>query len=174
LQVKLTLKYRFLRVNNMLKIFKYYTIIGLTLAPFIYFNNAWQYRENIAGGIGGALGGAFYWPSYFFSIEPRLDGESVDSFEKSIMALIDYRNDKLFTGKRSPTHARMVVTAIGNCLAVEGKKNNTSFIYDQMFSDDKDLRIEKIRATVIQKMDGYDFSDIIDAGAKCGEEYQSL
>ena len=68
----------------------------------------------------------------------------------------------------------MVVTAIGNCLAVEGKKNNTSFIYDQMFSDDKDLEIEKIRATVIQKMDGYDFSDIIDAGVKCGEEYQSL
>lgn len=158
----------------MLKFLVYYTIIGLIISPFIYFNNSYQYRENLAGGIGSALGGAFYWPSYLFSIEPTLDGESVETFEKSIMEVIDYRNDKLFTGKRSPTHARMVVTAIGNCLAVEGKKNNTSFIYDQMFSDDKDLGIEKIRATIIQKMDGYDFSDIIDAGSKCGEEYQSL
>jgi hypothetical protein len=77
----------------MLKFFSFYTIVGLILTPFIYFNNAMQYREEIHTGIGGALGGAFYWPSYFFSIEPTLDGASVDSFENSIMAVIDYRND---------------------------------------------------------------------------------
>lgn len=158
----------------MLKFFIYYTIIGLIISPFIYFNNSYQYRENLAIGIGSALGGAFYWPSYLLSVEPTLDGESVTSFEKSIMEIINYRNDKLFTGKRSSAHSRMIATAIGNCLAVEGKKNNISFTYDQMFSDDKDIGIEKSRATILQKMDGYDFSDIIDAGAQCGKEYQSL
>ena len=158
----------------MLKIFKYYTIIGLILTPFIYFNNAWQYRENMARGIGGALGGAFYWPSYFFSIEPTLDGESVNSFEKSIMAIIDYRNDKLFTGKRSQSHANMVTNAIGNCLAVEGKKNNNSFVYDQLFSEDENPEIKNVRYIIMKEMDGYDFSEIIDAGAKCGEVYQKL
>jgi hypothetical protein len=158
----------------MFKFFIYYTGIGLILAPFVYFNNAYQYREDIAGGIGYALGGAFYWPSYLFSVEPTLNSDSVDSFEKSIATIIDYRNNKLFSGNIRQSHSNMVVTAIGNCLALEGKKNNSTFIYDQLLSDDENPEIKKVRSAIMEQMDGYDFADIINAGVKCGKEYHNL
>jgi hypothetical protein len=159
------------------QLFALYTIIGLILTPFIYSNNAQGYRseKSSAYGWGKALGGAFYWPSYLFSIEPEADGESLESFEKSIIDIVNYRNDKLFTGARSSTHGYMVFKAISSCMGLEyiGKEDISS-LYEKIVAGniiDK-TEAERIAKITMEKMDGYDFSDIIEAGAECEEELQ--
>lgn len=158
----------------MKQLFTIYTIIGLLCAPFIYFNNAEGYRlaNSETYNWGRALGGAFYWPSYVFSIEPEVDGESLDSFQKSIINIINYRNNKLFTGKRSDAHNHMIFNAIGNCLVLEGaEKHHISSPYEEIFSEDtKDKEIERIKSSVMKKMDGNDFADIVADGAECEKD----
>ena len=157
----------------MKQLFAIYTIIGLLCVPFIYLNNAEGYRPapSKAYQWGRALGQALYWPSYVFSIEPEADSESVDSFQKSIIDIVAYRNDKLFTGKRSDSHGYMVFTALGNCLALEGAdKNHILSLYQELFDGNtKGKEIERIRSTVMEKIDGYDFADIVEVGEECGE-----
>lgn len=161
----------------MKQLFALYTIIGLILTPFIYSNNAQGYRseKSSAYGWGKALGGAFYWPSYLFSIEPEADGESLELFEKSIIDIVNYRNDKLFTGQRNSQHGYMVFTAISNCMGLEyvGKESIPS-LYEKIVSGnmiDK-AEAERIAKINMEKMDGYDFADIIETGAECEEELQ--
>lgn len=158
----------------MKKLFAIYTIIGILCIPFIYYNNAEGYRPapSNARQWGSAMGGAFYWPSYIFSIEPEVDSESLESFQKSIIDIINYRNDKLFTGKRSDSYGDMIFTAIGNCLALEGaNKENILSLYKNIFTENiRDKEIERIRSAVMEKMDGYDFSDIVETGAECGND----
>lgn len=157
----------------MKQLFAIYTIIGIILAPFIYQNNAEGYRPagSSAYQWGKALGGALYWPSYLFSIEPKVDSKSLESFQNSIIDMVNYRNDKLFTGKRSDSHASMIFTAIGNCLAREGAdKSHILSLYNEIFAGDtKGKEIERIRTSVMKKMDGYDFADIVKTGAECGD-----
>lgn len=157
----------------MKKLFAVYTIIGLLCVPFIYFNNAEGYKPapNKLYQWGRALGQGLYWPSYVFSIEPEVDSESVDSFQRSIIDIVAYRNDKLFTGKRSGNHEYMVIMAIGNCLALEGaNKNSILNLYQELFEGNaKGKEVGRIRSAVMEKMDGYDFADIVEAGEECGE-----
>lgn len=121
--------------------------------------------------MGYALGGAFYWPSYVFSIEPEVDGKSLESFQNSIIDIVDYRNEKLFTGKRSNSHGQMILVALGSCLVADGVNKDVLSVYDYVFSKNvTDKEIERIRYSIMKKMDGYDFADIVKAGDKCREE----
>ncbi len=155
-----------------------YIAIGVFFSPFIYSNNAYSYKpESTAKKIGYSLGNSFYWPSYLFSIEPEVDSESIDSFQKSIIDMIKWRGDKLYTGGRSNLNGEMVFLSISNCLAVEGlKDNNIASLYSKVFTEnlESNQEIEKMRDDVMSKMDGYDFSDIIEAGAECNEELSKL
>lgn len=160
----------------MKKLFAIYTIIGLLCVPFIFFNNAEGYRPAPSKIYqwSKATGGALYWPSYVFSIEPEVDSESVDSFQNSIIDIVNYRNDKFFTGKRNDSHGYMIFTAISDCLALEGAdKDHILSLYKDIFSGNtNDKEIERIRSAVMKKMDGYDFADIVEAGAECGEDLE--
>ncbi|HRJ94989.1 hypothetical protein [uncultured Thiothrix sp.] len=162
----------------MRQIFIIYTIIGLMLTPFIYSNNAQSYRpESTASKIGSSLGNAFYWPSYLFSIEPEVNSESVDTFQSSILNILKWRADKLFTGARSNTNGEMVFMAISNCLAAEGlKDDNTTSLYDKVFTGKllENQNIEKMRSALMEKMNGFDFADIISAGVECDEKLARL
>lgn len=151
----------------MKQLFVIYTIVGLILTPFIYSNNAAGYRDgSTARNWGAALGGALYWPSYLFSIEPEIDSASIDSFQKSIIDIVEYRNNKLFTGSRSRSHGDMVFGAIDSCLAIELANTN----YKEIFSANTESKeIDRIRSAIMNKMDGDDFADIIKAGEKCRE-----
>ena len=151
----------------MKQLFAIYTIVGLILTPFIYSNNATGYRDgSTAYNWGKALGGALYWPSYLFSIEPEVDSASTDSFQKSIIDIIEYRNNKLFTGSRNRSHGDMVFGAIDSCLAIELANTN----YKEIFSENTESKeIDRIRSAIMNKMDGDDFADIIKAGEKCRE-----
>lgn len=159
--------------RNVKQLFALYTIIGIILTPLIYSNNAEGYRpaNSSAYQWGKALGGAIYWPSYLFSIEPEVDSESLESFQKSVIDIVNYRNDKLFTGKRSDNNASMIFASISNCLALEGAdKKNILSLYNEIFTENtKSKEIERIRSSVMQKMDGYDFADIVETGAECGD-----
>lgn len=155
----------------MKKLIVAYLAIGAILTPFIYSNNANAYRPGTAGTkVGLAMAGGLYWPPYLFSVEPEVDGESFASFNKSLVDIVNFRNDKLFTGTRTAEHGNMVMKAIGNCAALEGAGS----LHDayNMIADDSlnDEGIEKIRSTLMEKMDGYDFSEIIKYGEECGED----
>ena len=103
----------------MKQIIALYIAIGVLLSPFIYSNNAYSYKpEGTAKKIGYSLGNSFYWPSYLFSIEPEVDSQSVDSFQKSIIDMIKWRAEKLYTGGRSNLDGEMVFLSISNCLAI--------------------------------------------------------
>jgi len=156
---------------KMKKLIGIYLLIGVILTPLIYSNNAQGYRAGVSDSYrwGQALGGSFYWPSYLFSIEPEVNSNSLETFEKSIIDIIKYRNDKLFTGQRSNSHALMVLSSIGNCLISEGAiSNNQDSIYKEIFNPKRnDKQTEEIRNKVMNMMNGYDFSDIVEEGAKC-------
>ncbi len=158
----------------MKKIFIVYTIIGLILTPFIYANNAQEYRfGDSPSKWGQALGGAFWWPSYLFSIEPEVDGESLDSFNKSLVDIVKYRNEKMFTGKRSNEHAFLVIQAMGACMGLDHVGNEgIAGLYESVFSgkmldEAESLRLQKL---IMKKMDGLDFSGIVKEGEECKEE----
>ena len=161
----------------MKKIFAIYTLIGILCVPFIYSNNAEGYRSGSSSlKWGHAIGHAFYWPSYIFSIEPEVDSDSLDSFQESLLQILKYRNDKLFTGKRSSEHGYLVLTSIGNCLAIEGAgKENIPSLYDKIFKNNINNRsLNDIRQKIMEKFDGYDFSDIVSEGDDCKEELEEL
>jgi hypothetical protein len=161
----------------MKKIFAIYTLIGIFCVPFIYSNNAEGYRSGSSSlQWGHSIGGAFYWPSYIFSIEPEVNSDSLDSFQESLLEILKYRNDKLFTGQRSSEHGYLVLTSIGNCLAVEGAgKENIPSLYEKIFTDNKDNRsLNGIKQKIMEKFDGYDFADIVSEGGDCKEELEEL
>ena len=148
-----------------------YAVLGLIFTPLIYSNNANEYRSGTTGmKIGLALAGGLYWPSYLFSLEPEVDGKSFENFEASLLNIVEYRNDKLFTGTRTPEHGKMVLTAIGSCAALEGA-GNFEDAYKMVFtkevsSDD----VKRIRAALMNRMDGHDFLDVVKEGRKCQDE----
>lgn len=150
-----------------------YILIVLIFTPFIYFNNAEEHRGGRSPW-GSALGHSFYWPSYLFSIEPVVDGTTTATFQSSIIEMIKYRNDKLFTGQRSSSHGLMIQRSIGNCMVQAGiDKNNVLDLYKKLLNGDKqEDEIERISLAVIEKMDGYDFADIVEAGVECSETLQ--
>lgn len=148
-----------------------YLIIGLLFTPFIYSNNAEDYRPGTAGTrAGSAIAGGIYWPSYLFSIEPEVDSSSFTSFQKSLTKMVEWRNDKLFTGTRTQQHGMMVMDAVGSCAALEGA-GDIKNAYTMMLSADlKGEKIEKIRANLMKRMDGYDFLALVKEGDKCKQE----
>lgn len=161
----------------MKKIFAIYILIGILCVPFIYSNNAEKYRSGSSSlQWGHAIGRSFYWPSYIFSIEPEVDSNSLNSFQESIIKIVEYRNEKFFTGRRNPKHGYLVLTSIGNCLAVEGAgKSNISLLYEKIFTNNKDnINLNDIRQKIMEKFDGYDFADIVSEGETCKEELEVL
>lgn len=77
-----------------------YLLVGVLFVPWVYWNNANGYRPaGTAAGIGAAMTGSlFFWPSYLFSIEPEIDGDSREEFAESFERVLTYRNTKLFAG----------------------------------------------------------------------------
>lgn len=150
-----------------------YLLVGLVFTPFIYFNNAEEYRGGRSPW-GSALGHSFYWPSYLFSVEPVVDGTTATTFQSSIIEMIKYRNDKLFTGQRNKAHGLMVQKSIGNCMVQAGiDKNNVLDLYKKLLNgDEQEKEIERLSLSVIKQMDGYDFADIIEAGFECRDELE--
>ncbi len=155
----------------MTKIFVIYITIGLFLSPLIYSNNAEEYRDTRSTGYGWgkAIGSSLYWPSYLFSIEPEVNGDSLESFQKSIIEILNYRKHKLFTGNRSQEDGAMIIRAIGNCLALEGLgSKDLPLLYERTFVEGKSSKeLDRIRNNIMKKMDGHDFSEVIEEGAKC-------
>ena len=67
-----------------------YLLVGLLCVPFVYSNNANGYRsDGTARNVGQALsGGLLFWPSYVFSFEPEIDGDSVEDFGNSFRDML--------------------------------------------------------------------------------------
>ncbi len=84
----------------MKELFVIYTVIGLILVPFIHSNNSMEHRlyRGNSNQWAESFGHAFWWPSYLFSIEPEIDGDSEEAFGKSFSEIVKYRNEKLYTG----------------------------------------------------------------------------
>lgn len=105
-----------------------------------------------------------------FSVEPEVDGETFASFNNSLVDIVNFRNEKLFTGPRTPEHGAMVMEAIGNCATLEGGGNLQDAYKMIMDSDLNDKKIQEIRSSLMEKMDGNDFSDIIEDGEECRKD----
>ncbi len=152
------------------KIIAIYLFIGVLCSPLIYSNCALSYIPiSNASKYGMAFGSSFYWPSYIFSIEPEVNGESIESFEKSVIDIVLYRQDKLYSDNRYAS--TMLFNAIGYCLVDSGLKQSNDFyslfkdIFKNNINASKDL--EKIRDKVINMFDGSDYADIVELGDSC-------
>ncbi len=155
----------------MKKMFAWYIVIGLMFSPLIYSNNAQKYREGTSAyRWGQAMGQSFYWPSYLFSIEPVVDGSSVESFNISIGNILKYRDEKLFTGKRTNTHAFLILKSINSCLIKDGLLVNSNQLnsYKRVFENEVTNKyLDDIRKKVMDRFDGYDFADIVEEVEEC-------
>ena len=103
-----------------------YLLVGLLCVPFVYSNNANGYRsDGTARNVGQALsGGLLFWPSYVFSFEPEIDGDSVEDFGNSFRDMLEYRNTKWFAGGsdsgRRSENRRMMEKSVCNAVIHTG------------------------------------------------------
>lgn len=156
-----------------------YILIGIILSPFIYRNDAIGYMQGVSTGTkyGMAIGESIYWPSFLFSIEPTIDSKDVNTFQNSIIEIIEYRNNKLFTGKRTYYYANIVSQSIDICLAVAAKvavtSDTSSLLRFVMNANSSDKEIIEIRKILMDRFDGFDFADIVAEGEKCQSEWKN-
>jgi len=157
--------------NDMKKIVGIYIVIGLFLAPFAYSNNAEGYRDSNSNSykVGRGIASTLFWPSYLFSIEPEVKSDSLEMFQQSIGEILTYRNDKLFTGRRSIEDSQMVMKALETCLASEGVNAENLFEKGVVSKE-----LDRARNNIMERMDGYDFLDIIEEGEECSVKLGNL
>ncbi|MEG0939742.1 MAG: hypothetical protein RSE32_15315 [Comamonas sp.] len=148
-----------------------YLLIGALLTPLIYSNNGGKYVHGGAYGWGQALGASVaFWPSYVFSWEPEIDGDSDESFSKSIVKMMEWRRDKLFSTKNR--HSEIMLSAIGMCIILDGnikeKSNGFSEFYRRYFNNnDMTNEVISLRKKIRDRFDGMDYKDVLDEGYDC-------
>lgn len=153
------------------KIIGIQVLIMLCFTPFIYSNSAEAYRyEASERGWGQAFGSSFWWPSYLFSIEPVVDGSSVESFDASLVEILNFRRDKFFAGNRGDKDGQLMYLALGSCLTKAGFDIDAESIKSYLFSEELDGELSAIRQEVMDKMDGHDFGSILKDGYECRSE----
>lgn len=99
------------------------------------------------------------------------------TFKKSIFEIIQYRNGKLFTGQRTSQHGSMIMNSIGSCLIATGfgNKDEIQLIYNNFLSEETNKKnINNIHQKIMDRFDGFDFSDIVNEGEKCKSEWGSI
>lgn len=153
-----------------------YLLVGLLFVPFVYWNNANGYRSgDTAHGIGQALtGGVFFWPSYVFSIEPEIDGDSVEDFGNSLGEILQYRNSKWFAGahgdssRRSENRRILEKSLVACTLAFDTEKRiideNGAWGRVQRGTEPYFKALEK---KVMDHFDGEDFAAFAKKGMQC-------
>lgn len=158
------------------KLIGIYMLIGLLFVPLVYWNSANGYRsEGTAHNVGQAItGGVFFWPSYLFSIEPEIDGDSVEDFAKSFRAVLEYRNTKWFAGgsgnssRRNENRHIMERALLACTLALDTKKQ----IKDEAnavarMQSSSDPYFNALEKKVMKHLDGEDFAGLAKEGLKC-------
>lgn len=147
----------------------------------VYWNSANGYRSGgTARNVGQALsGGLLFWPSYMFSIEPEIDGDSIEGFGKSYREVLDYRDTKWFAGgsdrSRKSENRHMMDSALTACilmLDIERRIPKGVDVWDWM-SRSTDPYVRAVQKKVMDKFDGEDFSGIKQRGARMFQETMS-
>ena len=152
-----------------------YLLVGLLCVPFVYSNNANGYRsDGTARNVGQALsGGLLFWPSYLFSIEPEIDGDSVEDFGNSFRDMLEYRNTKWFAGGsdsgRRSENRRMMEKSLAACVL--------AFDTDKRIIDEKgawgsvqsgtEPYYKALEKKVMDHFDDEDFAGFVAKGLKC-------
>ena len=150
-------------------------LIGLFFSPFFYYNNANTYRSgSTAFNIGQSIGSSIvFWPSYIFAWEPEINGDSEDEFANSINKMVSWRNDKLFTGKKTGEHHFLLISSIGLCIFKEGISESQDQAFQKIFGSnkyefpEKNIDLINIKNKIMKRFDGMDFRDVIDEGQDC-------
>ena len=156
-------------------VFGIYFLIGLFFSPFFYYNNANTYRSgSTAFNIGQSIGSSVvFWPSYIFAWEPEINGNSEDEFTNSIQKMTSWRNDKLFTGKKTGEHHFLLISSIGLCIFKEGISESQDQAFQKIFGSnkyefpEKNIDLINIKNKIMKRFDGMDFRDVIDEGQDC-------
>lgn len=152
-----------------------YLLVGLLCVPLVYWNSANGYRSGeTARNVGQALsGGLLFWPSYVFSIEPEIDGDSIEGFGKSYREVLDYRNTKWFAGgsdrSRKSENRHMMDSALTACILMLDTERRIPKGVDvwAWMSSSTDPYVRAVQKKVIDKFDGEDFSGINSVGREC-------
>lgn len=158
------------------KLFGIYLLIGVLFVPLVYWNNANGYRsQGTAHNVGQAVtGGVLFWPSYLFSIEPEIDGDSVEDFNKSLRAVLEYRDTKWFAGgsgnsnRRSENRHLMQRALLACTLALDTEKQikDEAAAVARMQSS-SDPYFKALEKKVLNHLDGADFAGLAKKGLKC-------
>ncbi|THT95314.1 hypothetical protein E9531_17275 [Lampropedia puyangensis] len=155
-----------------------YLLIGVLLMPFIYWNNANGSRPAPATSLFGATltASLLFWPSYLFSIEPELDGDSDEAFADSIQELVTYRRTKWFAGSSSSSRRSESIGMIGNalnaCMRLFDKEKRVDFTDPMQLmrsTTNSDPYFKNLRRQVREHLDGEDFSGLVAEGNKCNK-----
>ena len=152
-----------------------YLLVGLLCVPFVYWNSANGYRTDGTGrNVGQALsGGLLFWPSYLFSIEPEIDGDSIEGFGKSYREVLDYRDTKWFAGgsdrSRKSENRHMMDSALTACILMLDT--------DKRIIDEKgawgsvqsgtEPYYKALEKKVMDHFDDEDFAGFVAKGLKC-------
>ena len=152
-----------------------YLLVGLLCVPLVYWNSANGYRSGgTARNVGQALsGGLLFWPSYVFSIEPEIDGDSVEGFGKSFLEVLEYRNSKWFAGGsdsgRRSENRRMMEKSLASCVL--------AFDTDKRIIDEKgawgsvqrgtEPYFKALEKKVMDHFDDEDFAGFVEKGMQC-------
>ena len=146
-----------------------HVLIGLIISPFIHSNNANEYRPE--GWQRTFTGSLLWWPSYIFTTEPILDTTSFETFRFSTADLLEYRSERAFTGVPTKENELMFRKSFQYCMTRESVDKDTviNLLDDITSGGEKNEEIMRINLIVMKKMNGYTFSEVIEAGQKCNE-----
>lgn len=157
------------------KAIRWYLLIGVVLMPLIYWNNANGSRD---AGKAETFGmtvttSLLFWPSYLFSIEPEIDGDSATEFDQSIRKMLDYRNNKWFAGSARQGAASenfsMVNRALAYCAVVFDKRGRLHELngWNSLRHNLDDPYFKSLHEKLMDHFDGQDFAGVIKRGNRC-------
>ncbi len=87
--------------------------------------------------------------------------------------MVSWRNDKLFTGKKTGEHHFLLISSIGLCIFKEGISESQDQAFQKIFGSnkyefpEKNIDLINIKNKIMKRFDGMDFRDVIDEGQDC-------
>jgi len=156
-----------------------YLLIAILSGMWMWMWGDYEYR-----GFAYNMGRALVWPASFFQSDPEIDGDSDEAFYESVRKVITKHGDQY--------GSLMVMKSMGNILllqVIEDDKTMTgadilklykadssslNTVMARLYQVDGLFSPEKAVAILREKLDGADYSDIIEEGDDAYDDIADL
>lgn len=156
-----------------------YLVISVLSGIFMNAFGDYSYK-----GFAYNVGRGLVWPAILFESDPEIDGSTIETFSHSLGQLINSHKEQ--SGKI------MAISSMGNVLMLEAIKKNKNIsaseikrllhgspqsmdsMLNEIYSVDGEFTMDNALSVLQDKLDGADFSDIIDEGDNALDDIKDI